>query len=101
VRRRQEGYTNDVCRLLESLSQTYGSLGGTWRDAGNLQEAIQRYDQGNLYEEERRRHCTHLDTYNMLQRLIVRLLANPGLAEQATFTAELNAVRGGDRTASW
>jgi tetratricopeptide (TPR) repeat protein len=93
VRRQQEGHTSDVCRLLESLSQTLGSLGGTWRDAGKLQEAIRYYDQGNVYEEERRRYCAHLDTYNMLQRLIVRLLAKSDLAGQEEFKADLNTVR--------
>lgn len=39
VRRKQDGYTPDVCRVLEALSQSYGSLGGTWRDAGDRQRA--------------------------------------------------------------
>jgi hypothetical protein len=93
VRRYDKGYTKDVCRLLESLSQTHGSLAGTFRDTGDLQEAICHYDQGNLYEEERRQHCAASDTYKMLQRVIVRLLAEPGLALDSALLAELNAVR--------
>lgn len=93
VRRQQSGYTPDVCRLLEPLSQTYGSLGGTYRDARNLARAQDFYDQGNGYEEQRRRYCDAKDSYNLLQRLVVRLLEDPGRALQPDFMAQLNAVR--------
>lgn len=108
VRRQQDAYTQDVCRVLEALSQSYGSLGGTWRDAGDRPRAIDLYDRGNAYEEERRRNCAARDTYNMLQRLIVRLLTEPALIERADFVADLNAVReeierqvGAGRDDSW
>jgi hypothetical protein len=93
LRRQQSGFTPDVCRVLEALSQSYGSLGGTWRDAGNRDQARQWYDKGNEYEEERRKHCGALDTYNMLQRLIVRLLDDPSRIGQPEFVAELGTVR--------
>jgi tetratricopeptide (TPR) repeat protein len=93
VRRRQDGYTQDICRLLEALSQSYGSLGGTWRDARDYKKSIKLYDKGNDYEEERRRNCYARDTYNMLQRLIVRLLAEPALLTRPDFIKELNTVR--------
>jgi hypothetical protein len=108
VRRQQDGYTSDVCRLLEGISQTYGSWGGTWRDAGNLLEAEEQYKKGNEYEEERRRNCAAKDTYNMLQLLIVRLLIDPARIRQADFLADLNLVRveierqvNGGRNDSW
>jgi tetratricopeptide (TPR) repeat protein len=108
VRRKQDGYTPDVCRVLEALSQSYGSLGGTWRDAGDRQRARGLYDKGNDYEEERRRNCAAKDTYNMLQRLIIRLLIKPALIGQSDFVAELNLVRkeierqvGAGRDDSW
>jgi hypothetical protein len=84
-----------VCRVLEALSQSYGSLGGTWRDAGgskNRELAGTLYDQGNEYEEERRRNCSAKDTYNMLQRLIIRLLIEPARIGQPDFVADLNAA---------
>jgi hypothetical protein len=93
IRRQQTGYTPDVCRVLESLSQSYGSLGGTWRDAGDRERARDLYDKGNEYEEERRRNCAAKDTYNMLQRLVIRILIDPTLLEQPEMKADLNAVR--------
>lgn len=92
-RQQQDRHGADECSLLEALSQTYGSLGGTARDAENLEEAIRLYDQGNVYEEERRRHCASSDTYNLLQRLIVRLLADQKLVQDARFLADLDEVR--------
>ena len=41
-----------------------------------LGNARARYQRGNEYEEERRRFCGALDTYNMLQVLLVELLGN-------------------------
>lgn len=93
IRRQQDGYTWDVCRVLEALSQSYGSLGGTWRDAGDRPRARDLYDKGNDYEEERRRNCDAQDTYNMLQRLVIRLLIEPALIRQSEFVADLNEVR--------
>jgi predicted ATPase len=93
VRRQQDGYTSDVCRVLEAISQTHGSLGGTWRDARNLAQAEEQYRKGNEYEGERRRNCAAKDTYNMLQLLIIRLLIEPARITQADFVADLNAVR--------
>ncbi|MFI5352008.1 MAG: hypothetical protein ACHQZS_03520 [Candidatus Binatales bacterium] len=93
LRRQQGDYSRDVCRVLEALSQSYGSLGGTLRDAGDLQQAIELYDKGNDYEEERRHNCGARDTYNMLQRLIIRLLADPVLLGSPAFVADLSNVR--------
>ena len=93
ARRQQQGYTADVCRLLEALSQTYGSLGGTWRDAGERAQAREKYDKGNEYEEQRRQHCGAKDTYNMLQRLVIRILEAPKRLDEPEFLAEMNAVR--------
>jgi len=93
IRRHQDGYTNDVCRLLEPLSQTYGSLGGTWRDAKRFDLAQEFYDRGNDYEEERRKYCGAKESYNLLQRLIVRLLEDPGRVHEHDFITKLNLVR--------
>jgi tetratricopeptide (TPR) repeat protein len=93
VRRQQSGYTADVCNVLEALSQSYGSLGGTLRDAGDREEARKKYEKGNVYEEERRQSCGAKDTYNMLQVLIVELLIKSARLEESGFLAKLNKVR--------
>jgi len=102
LRRNQSGYTPEICAILESLSQTYGSLGGTWRDAGDFSRAIELYDQGNEIEEERRRNCDARDSYNLLQRLVVRLLrastqggqtSAETLMKHEEFARELQAAR--------
>jgi len=93
LRRQESAHSNDVCRVLEELSKSCGSLGGTWRDSGDLDQAIEQYDKGNSYEQERREHCGAQDTYNMLQRLIVRLLRDPARMVAPEFLAELQAVR--------
>lgn len=93
LRRQESAHGNDVCRVLEELSKSCGSLGGTWRDSGDLDQAIQQYDKGNSYEQERRERCGAQDTYNMLQRLIVRLMRDPARIVLPEFLADLQAVR--------
>jgi len=101
VRRTTTQHTVDLCRILQALSQTYGSLGATRRDARDYRAAAEHYDRGNAYEAERRLGCRRFvyddeilghDTYNMLQRLIVRLLDHPSLLREPDFIADLNAV---------
>jgi hypothetical protein len=105
ARRQRQGYDSNLCGILEALSQSYGSLGGTWRDAGDLEKAQGFYDKGNEYEGERRKNCGAKDTYNMLQRLIIRTLRNPALVEDPEFLAEIGQVRTEieeqNRTDSW
>jgi hypothetical protein len=96
-------YSTDECVVLERLSQTYGSLGGTWRDfaltkAGPEREemlvnARARYRRGNEYEEERRKFCGALDTYNLLQVLVVELLGNAALINDHEFETKLRGVQ--------
>ena len=93
VRRQQDGYNINVCSILEALSQSYGSLGGTWRDAHDLEKAESFYETGNEYEGERRLNCGAKDTYNMLQRLIIRALRNRDLVREKPFLAEIDKVR--------
>ena len=92
LRRTEAGYSEQVCRVLAALSRSYGSLGGTLRDAGDLDQARSNYDKGNVYEEERRKKCAAHDTYNMLQRLIIRLLIDPALLGTRGFVDDLRAV---------
>lgn len=89
MRRQESSYSPELCRLLEALSQTYGSLGGTWRDAGKRDVALAQYKKGNDYEKERREHCGAQDSYNMVQRLVVQLL----IGKEPDFDAQLNEAR--------
>ncbi len=68
---------DDICTLLETQSHTIGSLGGTWRDAGQFLKAIHYYDEGYRIELDRKTQCKHKDSYNLLQRIIVRILFAP------------------------
>jgi hypothetical protein len=75
--------------LLRLLSQTYGSLGGIWRDAAArleptsekrtelFKKAIAAYDQGYEIEKERKQFFNDDDSYNLLQRIVVRILHKP------------------------
>lgn len=103
VRREQKEHSSDACAVLARLSQTYGSLGGTLRDFAlvkadqerqkMLADARSQYEQGNTYEDERRKQCGALDTYNMLQVLVVELLGNATLIDDPEFERKLQGVR--------
>jgi hypothetical protein len=96
-------YSTEECAVLERLSQTYGSLGGTWRDFAltkampdrgeMLGKARAQYQRGNDYEEERRKFCGALDTYNMLQVLVVELLGDAALINDHEFETKLRGVQ--------
>jgi hypothetical protein len=104
---REEHSAADISKVLEVLSQTHGSPGGTWRDAagfakdsGALEQAEEAfanaeksYVDGNSYEEERRRDWGAKDSYNLLQQHVVRLLRKPSLINNAEFAAKLEGVR--------
>jgi tetratricopeptide (TPR) repeat protein len=77
VRGAPERGLKEECEHLRLLSQTHGSLGGTWRDARRFDEAIKEYDEGYRIEEERKQRCQDDDSYNLLQRLVVRILRCP------------------------
>jgi hypothetical protein len=78
-------------------------LGGTLRDFAltkanperqkMLAEAQSQYEKGNRYEDERRKHCGALDTYNMLQLLVVELLRNAPLIDDHEFKTKLRGVQ--------
>jgi hypothetical protein len=93
VRETESRHSESACTLLEQISLTYGTLGGTYRDEKKLEEAIKCYDKGNEYEQERRVDCKRADSYNLLQRLVVRLLLNPKCLEDPDFVVTLNAAR--------
>src|SRR5437763_912232 len=55
----------------DELAELYGMLGGTLREQGNLVDAIAAYDTGSGYEPPD-------NTYNELNRLVTRILLQPG-----------------------
>jgi tetratricopeptide (TPR) repeat protein len=81
--------------LRELLSQTWGSLGGTYRDAKDYEKALNSYSDGNEVEEKRRREdgVLGLDSYNMVQRLIVQLRKDPAQLNEEEFLNELDSAR--------
>lgn len=92
VGERQPLSAGDRGELRELLSSTKGSLGGTYRDAKEYDRAIQAYAEGNAVEQQRRDEDGHLDSYNLVQHLVVRLLQKPAQLEDAKFKDELKLV---------
>lgn len=78
-------------KLVALLSQTWGSLGGTRRDAKDYEAALEAYETGNKIEEERR-NLGDPDSYNLVQRMVVRILAKTSLIDDEAFRSELAGV---------
>jgi hypothetical protein len=70
-----------------------GSLGGTYRDKKEYKHALKAYEDGNEVEETRRREDGHLDSYNLVQRLVVELLGGQSRLEQPDFQRKLEEAR--------
>lgn len=92
---RQPVEQKEKAALQELLSQTWGSLGGTYRDAKDYEKALKSYDDGNEVEEKRRREdgVRGLDSYNMVQRLLIQLLMDPTNLTKEEFVNELDSAR--------
>ncbi len=78
-----EEYRNQLARLLADF---YGMAGGTLRRDGKLDESIKMYEQGYKIELEKKYNIQ--DSYNLTNRIIVKILKNPG---------ELSALKGNIR----
>lgn len=65
----------DERALVEALAETYGVKGGILRSSGEPERAVRAYDRGNDFE----RHPAHKveNSYNLVQRLTNRVLAEP------------------------
>src|SRR5260370_37422267 len=63
--------------IAEQLADCWGILGGVYRSQGDLDEARKAYDEGYKYESSNRFNV--LNTYNRVNRLVVRILAKPDL----------------------
>lgn len=69
--------TEQAAEIRCRLAHCYGSLGGSYRDAGHLMKAIKAYDQGWKLQTS----TGTPDTYTELQRLITRILHAPKSVE--------------------
>lgn len=73
-----EGLTSEgEIAIAEQLVDCWGILGGVYRAQGNLGGAKDAYDDGYKYESSKRFNI--LNTYNRVNRLVVRILQNPEL----------------------
>ncbi|MFH1918498.1 MAG: hypothetical protein ABIP48_01235 [Planctomycetota bacterium] len=80
-------------QVAEQLADCYGSLGGVLRREGRFQEAIRQYDLGHALETSDRYRM--VNTYNTVNRLVLRLLVAPELLGGATdVSAEQRRVVG-------
>jgi len=80
------------------LYQCLGSIGGTWRDAAELalddaakdqcwHHSVQYYDEGYAIESgthDKYANFAFVDSYNLLQRLVVRVLRTPRSLDDAS-----------------
>ena len=81
-------------QVAEQLADCYGSLGGILRRAGRLKEAIVQYDNGYAVEVDNVYGL--VNTYNTINRLVLRLLVAPRIisAPLELSPEERNAVGG-------
>ncbi|MFY9570397.1 MAG: hypothetical protein WAV20_03210, partial [Blastocatellia bacterium] len=59
------------------IADCHGMIGGIYRTEGKFSEAIQEYDKGYMYESSRRFNI--LNSYNRVNRLVLRILDKPKL----------------------
>lgn len=62
--------------IAAQLADLYGMLGGARRKQGDLMRSLAAYDQGFWYESNPRYRI--VNTYNALNRLVIRILMYPG-----------------------
>jgi hypothetical protein len=71
----------DEVEIARQLADCWGMLGGVYRAAGELSNAKDAYDTGAVYEKSPRFRI--LNTYNQVNRLVVRILEQPDLLSPA------------------
>jgi len=62
--------------LAEALAEVYGSSGGIYRSAQEYEKSVAAYDKGNVIEQDPR--FGFINSYNLTQRLVARVLLEPG-----------------------
>lgn len=63
--------------VAEQLADCWGMLGGVYRAQGDLEQSKLAYDSGYRYESSKRFNI--LNTYNQVNRLVLRIILNPEL----------------------
>ena len=73
----EEGTSRLRFDFAQQLADCYGSMGGVLRSDKKYEESISHYDRGNEIE----RRYKMLSSYNLVQRLVARILSEPGKVE--------------------
>jgi tetratricopeptide (TPR) repeat protein len=63
------------CSLAEALADVYGSSGGIYRSAEKYKDSVKAYDDGAEIEQDQR--FGFVNSYNLTQRLVARVLLEP------------------------
>jgi hypothetical protein len=61
--------------LAETLAEVYGSSGGIYRSAKQYSKSVKAYDTGTTIEQDER--FGFVNSYNLTQRVVARVLAEP------------------------
>jgi len=77
-----------VLQLAQELAQQWGSLGGTYRAKGDYVQSIDAYDAGYMLQINS--VYGHDDSYNLVQRLIARILSDPSAWAEGKQVAGVN-----------
>lgn len=72
-----ESASEGEAEVAEQLADCWGIIGGVYRAQGRLADAKEAYDKGYVFESSRRFDI--LNTYNRVNRLVVRILQRPEL----------------------
>lgn len=83
------------CLIAAQLADCWGILGGVYRAQGDnyLEDAKKAYDEGNKYESSPRFNI--LNSYNRVNRLVVRVLKDPNLLSEPQ--PVVNDIEGPDK----
>ncbi|HYO15414.1 MAG TPA: hypothetical protein VE685_19645 [Thermoanaerobaculia bacterium] len=76
-------FETDVAR---ELSDCYGSLGGVLRSAGHFEDSVKAYESGYGLEKDKRYGM--INSYNLVQRLVARMLLKPELIGSAEWVVK-------------
>ena len=84
--------------LVAALAETYGVKGGILRSLRNFEGAIDAYDEGFKFEQHRARKVDN--SYNLIQRLTNRVLAEPHMAGNPEWRIVIKDEHGDKETKS-
>ena len=76
----------DRHELAVYLADCYGMEGGVYRRSGDLDKAIEKYDEGYKYEKDKSYHISN--SYNLINSIVVRILKDPN-----NFTAQKTVIQ--------